>query len=108
MPRCPLCSTDFIWKAVVGGGYLDCPNYPECMNPLFNPVRKDLKRSRAEHTPPNSDADSSLLPSQQERMGVEPALERSCNSIDRGRWHLLRCFAVFCSVAQWQRQVNGM
>jgi|KBSMisStandDraft_5_1062788.scaffolds.fasta_scaffold102251_1 ssDNA-binding Zn-finger/Zn-ribbon topoisomerase 1 len=36
MPHCPLCASELVWKKAAGGGYLGCPNYPECAKPIFN------------------------------------------------------------------------
>ena len=33
MPHCPRCAATLVWKKVVGGIYLGCPNYPECAKP---------------------------------------------------------------------------
>jgi ssDNA-binding Zn-finger/Zn-ribbon topoisomerase 1 len=37
MPHCPRCAATLVWKKVVGGIYLGCPNYPECAKPTLIP-----------------------------------------------------------------------
>ena len=33
MPHCPRCAAKLVWKKIVGGIFLGCPNYPQCAKP---------------------------------------------------------------------------
>ena len=37
MPHCPRCAARLVWKKILGGIYLGCPNYPECAKPMLMP-----------------------------------------------------------------------
>jgi ssDNA-binding Zn-finger/Zn-ribbon topoisomerase 1 len=66
MPRCPLCSTNLVWKRAANGGYLGCPNYPGCTSPLFDRNRAKSIRPHNFMQQPNPDGGCFEPPSQQE------------------------------------------